>query len=362
MSKNIFICQWCGKKFLRTDYQIRQSKRRNETIKFCSKKCKNAYHGRNMVTLTCSYCGKQFKTGQQNVRKKYNFCSSECCHNYHAENGDVGKTTKLICEWCGNTFEVKNSYIRKQEKRGQHIKFCSKECYASYREYSSISFLSKNEIDELYLLQKEIVCKNCGKHVHKTLLQLFKFKKQKHEFGGIFCCNKCKNEYKIKHNTVNVKCHYCGQQITIGKFKYDHQSTFYCSSFCMKKDKEKIKNSYKKISHYLRSTNEYEKWKNSILDRDNHQCVKCGSDDNLQVHHLYSLYDICKDNNFNINDVLHSKKFNDINNGQTVCIKCHHKIHPWTTIKRNKNGQFLSRASSTPSEDEETEDGKNLED
>jgi uncharacterized Zn-finger protein len=362
LSENIFTCQWCGKKFSRTDYQIRQSKRRNETIKFCSKECKNAYHGRNMVTLTCSYCGRQFKTGKRNVHKKYNFCSSECCHKYHEKNDDIGQTTKLICEWCGNVFEVKNSYIRKQEKRGQHVKFCCKECYSAYREYSSVSFLNKKEIDELYSLQKKIVCSNCGKPVHKTLLQLYKFKKQNHNFGGIFCCNECKNEYRNNHHIVHVKCSYCGKDITVNQFKYKHQSNFYCSSECFKKYKTKEKETYKEISHYLRSTNKYERWKEYILDRDNRQCTICGSKENLQVHHIYSLYNICNDNNFSIDDILNSKEFNDTNNGQTVCIKCHHKIHPWTHIKRDKNGQFLSHASSTPSEDEETENGKNLED
>lgn len=360
--KNRFVCQWCNKEFFRSDYDIRQSKRRNEPIKFCSKECKTAYHGRNMVSLSCSYCGKHFKTGTRNVHKKYNFCSSECCHKYHDENDDIGKTTKLVCEWCGKEFEVKNSYIRKQQKRGQNIRFCGKDCYASYREYSSVSFLSKEEIDELYELQKTSTCANCGKHVHKTLLQLFKFKNTKHKFGGMFCNQQCKEQYRNQNHTIAVNCHYCGKQITVNKFKYESQKQFYCSWSCMQQEKSSYKESYKKISHYLRTTSSYLKWKNAVLDKDNHKCIECGSEDDLQAHHVYSLYDICKENNFNIEKILNSEIFNDVNNGKTVCVQCHHDYHPWTTIKRNANGQFLSRASSTPSEDEETENGKNLED
>lgn len=363
-NKNYFICEWCGKKFYRSDYQIRQSKRQNNPIRFCSKECKNAYHGRNMVELTCSFCGKKFKTGKQNVHKKNNFCSSECCHKYHKRYNGRGTTTTLYCEWCNEPFEVPNSYIRKQTKRGQNIRFCSKHCYSMYREYASVKKydLSDEQINKLYDVQASLTCAYCGEKIHKTLLQIWKAMNRKNIFGMFYCNIECRMNYLKQNNNVNTKCDYCNKEISIPKARYESLNHHYCSYDCWNKAREKNKLIYKNLSHYLRSTSKYENWRDSILERDNFQCTKCKSSENLQVHHIYSLYKICQDNNFDIDKILEDSNFTNINNGVTLCINCHHKVHPWTTIIRDKNGKFLSHASSTASEDEDRKNGKNLED
>ena len=55
-------------------------------------------------------------------------------------------------------------------------------------------------------------------------------------------------------------------------------------------------------------------WNKSCLDRDGHKCLWCGSTHHLQVHHIIPLRDI-KD----------MELFGDINNGITLCSKCHDK-------------------------------------
>ena len=63
-----------------------------------------------------------------------------------------------------------------------------------------------------------------------------------------------------------------------------------------------------------RRSSKYKKWKKEILNRDNYQCKKCGKEKDLVVHHIkeFSKY---KEDRF------------DINNGITLCQKCHREVH-----------------------------------
>jgi hypothetical protein len=67
----------------------------------------------------------------------------------------------------------------------------------------------------------------------------------------------------------------------------------------------------------LRDTRDYRIWRRAVLERDNHTCVSCGcKDGTLHVHHIISISD----------DIT---KALDISNGETLCIKCHQKEHPF---------------------------------
>lgn len=64
-----------------------------------------------------------------------------------------------------------------------------------------------------------------------------------------------------------------------------------------------------------RLNKEYEKWKYSVLIRDNYTCKKCGqSNSKLDVHHIKS---------YKMNPELRT----DIENGITLCKKCHKQEH-----------------------------------
>lgn len=62
----------------------------------------------------------------------------------------------------------------------------------------------------------------------------------------------------------------------------------------------------------------YKKWKVSVLKRDNYTCRQCGNKKSLHVHHIKS-FSRYPDLRF------------DINNGITLCVKCHKLTH------KNKN-------------------------
>lgn len=63
-----------------------------------------------------------------------------------------------------------------------------------------------------------------------------------------------------------------------------------------------------------RGDNAVLKWKKEVLRRDDYQCVNCGSEENLEVHHIVNWSEapelrICVDN------------------GETLCTKCHSIEH-----------------------------------
>lgn len=63
----------------------------------------------------------------------------------------------------------------------------------------------------------------------------------------------------------------------------------------------------------IRHSAKYNKWRKSVLERDDYTCQKCGAKNTiLHAHHLKDFH-------------THPKLRFEINNGQTLCISCHIK-------------------------------------
>ena len=111
---------------------------------------------------------------------------------------------------------------------------------------------------------------------------------------------------------VKVKCDECGKEYMT------HYSAFYkCNhngqSFCLQCAKAKERNN-QKTHKDKRRTYEYRIFLCNVLKRDNYTCQCCGSNDNLEVHHL-DAYNWC------------IEKRTDIDNGVTLCNYCHIIFH-----------------------------------
>lgn len=155
---------------------------------------------------------------------------------------------------------------------------------------------------------KEVNCIVCNKKVHRADWQLNDGRKY------IFCSNVCRNKWKLgkdlltnegrkkleqkkgKIKGTNIplpekKCLFCKQQFSKSSIiSYDvWKNTKYCSQEC-------YLNSQKSI-------------RNKILEEHNYECDKCGTKNNLQIHH---------------NEYLYS---NDIGHLSVLCIRCHTKLH-----------------------------------
>lgn len=68
------------------------------------------------------------------------------------------------------------------------------------------------------------------------------------------------------------------------------------------------------IKRGLKRTPEYYQWRKAVLERDNKICQECGKLNSKLVHHIKSFKEFPK------------LRF-DINNGITLCLDCHKKIH-----------------------------------
>ena len=74
----------------------------------------------------------------------------------------------------------------------------------------------------------------------------------------------------------------------------------------------------------IRGWREYTKWKSDILSRDGNQCVGCGSNKNIEIHHIISVKNIIKKFGIkSVNDAINCNLLWNINNGLTLCRRCH---------------------------------------
>jgi len=145
-------------------------------------------------------------------------------------------------------------------------------------------------------------------------------------------------------NILEVKCTYCGKwfvptlsnvknRIKGINSKIKGECNLYCSDEC--------KNScsiYGKTSKQIERQNAIRAGRLSwlelgrevqselrqlVLERDSNQCIKCGSTDNLQCHHILPI---------NIEPLLSA----DVDNCITLCVECHKEIHMKDGCKLNQ--------------------------
>lgn len=135
-------------------------------------------------------------------------------------------------------------------------------------------------------------------------------------------------------------CPICG-----GEMSYGSEKCQQCHFEKVMADPEKNSN-YKGISSFTELLRGYSKreWRPKVLERDNHECVECGEDDNtLYAHHIVP-FSVLRDqivmdhiNQIDLTDEdgqtkLYKKakkdtRINDIENGVTLCEDCHKGEH-----------------------------------
>ena len=189
------------------------------------------------------------------------------------------KKEEKICECCGKKFlGIKTR------------KYCSQECSHNARKR-----------------QKEIICKECGKHF---MVQEYRNAK--------FCSQEC----KVKNQSAEIVttiCLNCGKEFSRKSYKIlEH-------NFCCKKCADifnKGENHYewKDYLHIKGRKDALKKWGKSVKKNNNYTCQYCGNTnkDILQAHHIKSK-ELFRDLEF------------DEGNGITLCIYCHLEAHKGNT-------------------------------
>lgn len=90
----------------------------------------------------------------------------------------------------------------------------------------------------------------------------------------------------------------------------------------------KWKGGSSKINTSIRQMTENRRWMDAIKERDS-CCVRCKSTENLEAHHIVQLSTIIEDFSITCREdaLIHSNILWDLNNGITLCMKCHYEEH-----------------------------------
>lgn len=309
VKKEKFTCYNCEETFYKTHREIKNANSKNHQIKYCSKKCMLEHKHVESRIVKCNECGNELTRRVADIYET-NFCNVSCYKEFHSKNEMV----ELVCECCDKRFYHKRHYVERQLERSQPVRFCSNEC--------KIAEKQKN--------MAKVNCPICKKDFLKNI--------EKINDGANCCSRKCREAYIEINHRHYVTCSQCNVIFAKNKYRFNRASKHFCSQNCYDNYRTASRDTYKKISHYLRSSKEYEKWRKDVFARDNYKCVDCGKEHDSHAHHIQELHKICNNCNMNIDDILKSEEFNDINNGITLCGECHNKRHPF--LKRDSKGRF----------------------
>lgn len=158
-------CKFCGKIFQVHPY-------RAETASYCSYSCRSkAPKTKNRkITKICEHCGKTYETFPCFSASRY--CSNDCAHAEHGVKVSGSKSSSwkggkktIKCAYCGEEFLVHPGNTTR--------KFCSKKCH-----------------DEIRLRRVSLVCANCGKQYEDKLSRA-------NRYAHSFCSPKCRYTFLV---------------------------------------------------------------------------------------------------------------------------------------------------------------------
>jgi len=143
-----------------------------------------------------------------------------------------------------------------------------------------------------------VTCESCGKEFKKIPASIGK---------NNFCSKKCVDKEKITGRYVY--CKRCGTKF----WEFKSRERTYCSTECA----QIFSRSYRYNENDYKRSNQGKSWSIRVKKRDNYTCQKCGSKEQLIAHHILSWKD-------------YPNERYKTNNGRTLCIDCHLKIHGQT--------------------------------
>lgn len=203
-----------------------------------------------------------------------------------------GKT----CKQCGNIFVPKRYYKRRNGKI--ETIFCSRNCYF------------KNGVVGNRSKKIVVFCKYCRKQKELTPYYANKFK---------FCSSKCRaqvvknSETWFKKKNPDRFCLTCGNKLKPNR-------KIYCCQKCYPRNDENNinwKGGLLTANQKIRGSTAYKIWRKMVFERDKYVCQLCGQvGGTLNADHIkpFSLY---------------PKLRLDLNNGRTLCLKCHTKTESY---------------------------------
>lgn len=249
-----------------------------------------------MKTKICSKCSKE-KTLQEFVKDKMkadgvrNYCKE--CNNLQRRKTPIKPNAKdghKICSKCNDELQLSQFNMRTVNGNKTYFSWC-KQCEQEYNNNRYVHIC--NECGKEYKSGKK--CSNTCKECHVKKIS---------EIGG------------IRFKTLNAN-QYGENNVMYGVQRFGSENPNYNPN---KTDIEREKE---------RLVDGYGIWRETVFKRDNYTCTCCGYNKGsiLTAHHLDS-WDWCKDKRL------------DVNNGITLCRKCHKAFHDKYGYGRNTKEQF----------------------
>lgn len=234
-------CKWCGNITHKTQNGY-----------FCNSECANEYQkSLHWEKRFCDHCGKEylFELNQKNRNGRGKYCSKEC----HYASGHFTKK----CETCGKEFSG--------------LKF-----FESIRRYCS-PICAGNAPRKI-----KLTCVICG-------VQYFRV--ASHAENSKTCSRECLHKLITKERPV-LTCFNCGKEFSpiFPSMVKRYKDKPACSRQCA----GELKRTGGAKKRPDLATAEWARIRAEVIERDDYRCKRCGTGNNLTVHHI-TKYDICKE-------------------------------------------------------------------
>jgi len=178
-NKETIVCENCGEKFNAPPSDNRM---------YCSNECRfNDYPegpdhwAYNKVSINCDYCEKEFKRSPSDIRRKNNFCSTDCRNLWHSEKF-VGKDHHRFIDGTspnyGTNWKEQRNLARKRDyytcracgmSEEKHKELCGKELHVHHkipRRY----YNNMNKANKLFNLIT--LCASCHSQMESNIIEV----------------------------------------------------------------------------------------------------------------------------------------------------------------------------------------------
>lgn len=166
----------------------------------------------------------------------------------------------------------------------------------------------------------DVKCDYCGK-IYSELYSLYKTKANKTKIPKDSCCDCYQIKARETINTITYKDGYPDEfrekarNTSIKKYGYacHTQREEYKDKYLYGSNNPSYKNGMGKM--YREGTNDKcHAWRKLVLSRDKFKCIVCGDYHRLEAHHINNFKDFPEERN-------------NVDNGATLCHKCHKEFH-----------------------------------
>ncbi|MBG9599991.1 endonuclease [Bacillus mycoides] len=217
------------------------------------------------------------------------------------------------CKNCINLRKRKTPIIPKPKQGHKHCAKCRRE-----KQLSEFNIRSVNGRKRIFSYCKECERKyNNNRYDHTCTVCNKKYKSGRKDSSH---CKECHDKYMVKTYSILHKLDFNGENNPMyGRQRFGQENPNYNPN---KTDEEREKE---------RLVEGYGIWRTKVYERDNYTCRCCGYDKGsiLVAHHLDG-WDWCK------------KKRLDVDNGVTLCKRCHKQFHDKYGYGHNTRQQFIT--------------------